>query len=112
MRADDGRATPRVVDNTAARGAFLGAGLHGLRVSRGVNESAKTRRVCRRAIAEQLTTSNADFDYEVSTKIPSAAARLWIWCAVRRSIISIVPPQRGHGHDADGAVSSTGVARV
>jgi hypothetical protein len=112
MRADDGRATPQAVDNTAARGAFLGAGLHGLRVSRAVNESADTRRVCRLASTDQLTASNAGLDHEVSRKIPSAAARVWIWCAVRRSIISIVPPQRGHGHDADGAVSSTGVARV
>ena len=57
---------------------------------------------------DESRAQNVGVTHEVSMKIPSARVRPRIWCGVRRSISTIVPPQRGHGHDAAGVAGSKG----
>jgi hypothetical protein len=73
-----------------------------------VRMQASTRRACGRKSADRSPTSNERDDYDESRKIPTARARARMWCAASRSISIIIPPQRGHGHEAEGVACSMG----
>ena len=99
MGSRGGEATPR--------DRLLAARLRESRHCWGACVSPETPPARWRASADESTATKARVDHELSRTMPSITARLQIWRARSRSTTTIVPPQRGQGHEANGVRGST-----